>query len=170
MSTVSTVRHEGAPPTQPTEVWIGFDDENVYVSARAWDSAPESEWVANEMRRDTNQLRQNAFTVFLDTFYDRRNGYNFYTNPLGARVDQQFVNENNPNNDWNPVWDVRTGRFDGRHQSFDRFCDRIVAGNVDPVRHGRTRGQTDDHRRHALRAMVAFERPSCAMRSLMRMP
>jgi hypothetical protein len=66
------------------------------------------------MRRDTDQLRQNdTFTVFFDTFYDRRNGFNFYTNPLGARADQQFTNEGNPNSDWNPVWDVRTGRFDG---------------------------------------------------------
>ncbi len=104
----------GSPATERTEAWILFDDENVYVSARVWDSAPESEWVANEMRRDTNQLRQNdTFAVFFDTFYDRRNGFNFYTNPLGARADQQFTNEGNPNSDWNPVWDVRTGRFDG---------------------------------------------------------
>ena len=105
---------EGAPATEKTEAWIMFDDTNVYVSGRIWDSAPESEWVANEMRRDTNQLRDNdTFTAFFDTFYDRRNGYNFYTNPLGARADQQFTNEGNSNGDWNPVWDVRTGRFDG---------------------------------------------------------
>ena len=105
---------EGAPATERTEAWIMFDGENVYVAARVHDSAPESEWIANEMRRDTSQLRQNdTFTVFFDTFYDRRNGFNFYTNPLGARADQQFTNEGNPNGDWNPVWDVRTGRFDG---------------------------------------------------------
>ena len=104
----------GAPATERTEAWILFDETNVYVSARVWDSAPESQWVANEMRRDTNQLRQNdTFTAFFDTFYDRRNGFNFYTNPLGARADQQFTNEGNPNSDWNPVWDVRTGRFGG---------------------------------------------------------
>ena len=104
----------GAPATERTEAWILFDDTNVYVSARVWDSAPESQWVANEMRRDTSQLRQNdTFTAFFDTFYDRRNGFNFYTNPLGARADQQFTNEGNPNSDWNPVWDVRTGRFGG---------------------------------------------------------
>ncbi len=104
----------GAPATERTEAWIMFDETNVYVSARVWDSAPESQWVANEMRRDTSQLRQNdTFTAFFDTFYDRRNGFNFYTNPLGARADQQFTNEGNPNSDWNPVWDVRTGRFAG---------------------------------------------------------
>ena len=111
---IQQVPTEGAPATEKTEAWIMFDSTNVYVSARVWDSAPESEWVANEMRRDTSQLRQNdTFTVFFDTFYDRRNGFNFYTNPLGARADQQFSNEGNPNGDWNPVWDVRTGRFNG---------------------------------------------------------
>ncbi|MEO2195248.1 MAG: DUF5916 domain-containing protein [bacterium] len=111
---IQQVPVEGAPATEKTEAWIMFDDTNVYVSARVWDSAPESQWIANEMRRDTNQLRQNdTFAVFFDTFYDRRNGFNFYTNPLGARADQQFTNEGNPNGDWNPVWDVRTGRFNG---------------------------------------------------------
>ena len=111
---IQQVPDEGAPATEKTEAWVMFDDTNVYVGARLHDSAPESEWIANEMRRDTDQLRQNdTFTAFFDTFYDRRNGFNFYTNPLGARSDAQFTNEGNPNNDWNPVWDVRVGRFDG---------------------------------------------------------
>ena len=104
----------GAPATERTDAWILFDETNVYVSARVWDSAPESQWIANEMRRDTRQFRQNdTFTAFFDTFYDRRNGFNFSTNPLGARSDAQFTNEGNPNSDWNPVWDVRSGRFPG---------------------------------------------------------
>ena len=111
---VQSVPVEGAPPTEQTEAWIAFDESNIYVSARVWDSAPESEWVANEMRRDTNQLRQNdTFGVMFDTFYDRRNGVMFYTNPLGALAEFQITNEGNPNSDWNPIWDVRTGRFEG---------------------------------------------------------
>ena len=105
---------EGAPATEKTEAWILFDADNIYVAARVWDSAPPSQWVANEMRRDTRQLRQNdTFAVILDTFYDRRNAVAFYTNPLGAIADFQITNEGNPNSDWNPVWDVRTGRFEG---------------------------------------------------------
>ena len=105
---------EGAPATEETEAWIMFDERNIYVAGRVWDSAPPSAWVANEMRRDTSQLRQNdTFAVVLDTFYDRRNGVAFYTNPLGALADFALTNEGNPNSDWNPVWDVRTGRFEG---------------------------------------------------------
>ena len=104
---------EGAPATEKTEAWIFFDAASIYIAARIWDSAPPSEWVANELRRDTRQLRQNdTFAVILDTFYDRRNAVAFYTNPLGALADFQITNEGNPNSDWNPIWDVRTGRFE----------------------------------------------------------
>ena len=111
---VQLMPDEGAPATERTEAWVMFDGSNIYVSARLWDSSPASDWVANEMRRDTSQLRDNdAFWVVFDTFYDRRNGVTFYTNPLGALGDHAVTNEGNPNSDWNPVWDVRTGRFDG---------------------------------------------------------
>ena len=104
----------GAVPSERTETWIAFDDDNVYVTARLWDSAPESEWPANEMRRDAfNLLNNDLFGFLIDTFYDRRNAVLFYANPIGGFVDQQITNEGNPNRDWNPVWDVRTGRFDG---------------------------------------------------------
>ena len=33
--------------------------------------------------------------------------------PLGGFFDSQITDEGNPNSDWNPVWDVRTGRFEG---------------------------------------------------------
>ena len=106
--------NEGAPASEKTEAWVLFDATNIYIAARLWDSAPPSEWVANEMQRDTPQLRENdTFWVAFDTFNDRRNGVAFYTNPLGALGDFQITNEGNPNGDWNPVWDVRTGRFEG---------------------------------------------------------
>ncbi len=95
---IQQVPDEGAPATEKTEAWIMFDERNVYVAGRVWDSAPPSAWVANEMRRDTSQLRQNdTFAVMFDTFYDRRNGVSFYTNPLGALADFAITNEGNPN-------------------------------------------------------------------------
>ena len=105
---------EGAPSTERTEAWVFYDDNSIYISARNWDSAPESRWVANEMQRDSFQIIQNdTFSVALDTFYDRRNGFAFMVNPIGGFFDYQITDEGNPNSDWNPIWDVRTGRFDG---------------------------------------------------------
>ena len=103
----------GDAATEQTEVWVFFDDRNVYVSARCWDSRPE-DMVANELRRDHSGIFMNDnFAVVLDTFYDRRNGVWFYTNPLGALSDGQITDERDTNRDWNTVWDVQTGRFPG---------------------------------------------------------
>jgi hypothetical protein len=111
---IQTVPLEGELVSERTEAWVMYDDENIYLACRCWDTAPPEEWIANEMRRDTNGLRQNDFFgALFDTFHDRRNGFNFYTNPLGARADQWITDEGSPNTDWNPVWSVRTGRFEG---------------------------------------------------------
>jgi len=109
---VQSVPEEGAPATESTDVWVMFDDENLYVGARCWDSATPDHWVVNELRRDLISPNEN-FGIAFDTFLDRRNGVMFYTNPLGGRQDFAMTDEGNPNVDWNPVWDVRSGRFPG---------------------------------------------------------
>jgi len=111
---IQVVPKAGDPSSERTDVWVLFDATNIYVAARCWDRAPPDKWIANELRRDTTQLRQNdTFGVMFDTFYDRRSGFMFYTNPLGAVADYSVVDEGQSNTDWNPVWSVRTGRFDG---------------------------------------------------------
>jgi hypothetical protein len=105
---------EGAPATERTEAWALYDGRNIYVSARLWSSVPESQWIANEMQRDSFQVIFNDNFIFVfDTFYDRRNGVAFMVNPIGGFFDYQITDEGNPNSDWNPIWDVRTGRFEG---------------------------------------------------------
>ncbi len=110
---VQSVPDVDSAPTQKTEVWIGFDDTNVYVSAKVYDTEGPGGWIANEMVRDSPQLRQNDnFGVFLDTFYDRRNAVGFYGNAIGGMSDLQITNEGNPNFDWNPIRESRTAQFD----------------------------------------------------------
>ncbi len=105
---------EGAPASERTDVWVLFDENSLYVTARAFESAPPSEWVANEMRHDVSQLRQNdSFSLLLDTFHDRRNGVAFLVTPIGGYSDFAITNEGSVNTDWNVVWDQRVGRFDG---------------------------------------------------------
>ena len=104
--------NEGAPATEKTDVWVFFDDSNIYVAARCWDSQPDK-IIATEMRRDNQNIQDDdSFTVLLDTFYDRRNGYFMQTNTLGALRDQQISDERNANRDWNTVWDTKVQRDD----------------------------------------------------------
>ncbi|MGD9903043.1 MAG: DUF5916 domain-containing protein [Vicinamibacterales bacterium] len=111
---IQVVPATGQPATEKTELWLMFDDRNIYVGARVHESAPPEAWVANEYRRDSSPLRQNDHVgVGFDTFYDRRSGFMFYASPLGAFSDYSTIDEGQPNSDWNPVWNVRTGRFAG---------------------------------------------------------
>jgi hypothetical protein len=103
---------EGLPATEKTEVWVGYDDEAMYIGARLWESDP-SRRVMSDMRRDAANLYNNDhFAVMLDTFYDRRNGYLFYANAQGGMSDSQVANEN-ANIDWNAFWETKAADFDG---------------------------------------------------------
>ncbi len=102
---------EGQPATERTEAWILFDDDNLYVCARNWDSHPERT-IANELRRDNgNILGNDNFTFVIDPLHDKRNGYLFQTNPLGALRDMT-ITDDQQNQAWNGIWYVKTARFD----------------------------------------------------------
>ena len=50
--------HEGEPASEQTDVWLFYDDKNLYIAAQCWDSHPER-IVANELRRDGQNIFQN---------------------------------------------------------------------------------------------------------------
>ena len=112
---VQTDPKRGEPATEQTEFWIFYDDNAIYVGAKCYDSSPEDAWVANEMRRDSmNVVRNENFSIYFDTFYDRRNAFLFELSPIGGIYDAYVTNERSPGNtDYNPVWSRQAGRFDG---------------------------------------------------------
>jgi hypothetical protein len=103
----------GEAATERTETWVAFDDDNIYVSFKVWDSRMNT-LIATEMRRDsTSSWQGNDLVAFIfDTFYDRRTAFTFTTNPLGGRSDG-VANDRLYSSDWNPVWETKTGRFEG---------------------------------------------------------
>ncbi len=104
---------EGEQATEQTDTWVFFDSENLYIAARCWDDHPER-WVVTELRHDNGNIIENEnLSVSLDTFHDRRNGFMFQTNPLGALREQAFTDEVNINSNWNTIWQVKSGRFEG---------------------------------------------------------
>ena len=110
---------EGEPATEEMEVRILYDKKNLYIGVMCYDSEP-GKIISNEKKRDSNNIYDNDHVqIMLDTFRDRRNGYIFVINPLGAKLDLQVRREgksegpghlSNPNInvDWNGVWDVKS--------------------------------------------------------------
>ena len=104
----------GAPATEKTEAWIAFDNDNLYVAFRCWDSRPDR-LVATELRRDNGNIwsGNDHVSFMLDTFHDGRNSFHFAINPIGGRQDAQVTNERQWNGNWNTIWDLAVGRFEG---------------------------------------------------------
>jgi Domain of unknown function (DUF5916) len=103
----------GAPASEKTEVWLLFDRDHVYIVARCYESQPER-MGQSELRRDNSNIFQNDnFSWLFDTFHDGRNGILFEVTVAGGRADAQVTNERQMNTDWNPVWNVKTGSFEG---------------------------------------------------------
>ena len=98
--------NEGAAATYDTEVRVVYDDEAIYFGVLARDDQP-SLLTISDIKKDFNTGTSDGFRVVLDTFADRRNGYQFATNPAGAKWDAQMANEGRENNsNWDGIWEV----------------------------------------------------------------
>ena len=101
---VQVMPDEGQPITQPTEVRILYDQQNLYFGFTCFDSDI-SQLVANEMRRDSGLSVDDNIFLLLDTYNDQRNGYFFRVNPLGALQDIAIINSGSSTHpNWNVVW------------------------------------------------------------------
>lgn len=99
---------EGAVPTERTEVLLLYDGDALYVGVRAFDREP-GRIIATEMERDAELESDDVLTIVVDTFNDRRNGFLFRTNPLGARTDGLIENNRRLQRDeWDGIWYART--------------------------------------------------------------
>ena len=104
--------NEGAPATEKTEVWIFYDQGNLYVAARIHESEPERR-VATDMQRDAmNMYNNDHLAVIFDTFGDHRNGFGFSSNRLGGMFDWTATNEQ-PSSNWNGLWQAKAKDFPG---------------------------------------------------------
>ena len=103
---------EGAPASERTEVRLLYDDENIYLGCRCFDTEPDR-LVADRMRRDDELDENDSIQLILDTYNDRRGGFFFSTNPLGAMWDALLTDEGRSRNEaWNCVWQCRATRTD----------------------------------------------------------
>ena len=101
--------YEGEIGSESMEVRILYDNENIYFGFTCFDSDI-SKLVANEMRRDSRDLHENDNVfLLLDTYNDRRSGFFFRMNALGAIQDRAVTNSGDTfNSDWDAVVECKS--------------------------------------------------------------
>src|SRR5438128_2907067 len=95
---------EDGPPRFPTEAKVAYDDHNFYAFIRAFDPHPDSILkilARRDVRAPTDQLK-----IVIDSYHDRRTGYEFAVNPAGVKRDYAIYNDNNEDDAWDGVWEV----------------------------------------------------------------
>ena len=97
---------EDADPPFATEARISYDDANLYVFVRAFDPRPDS-ILALLSRRDV-KTASDQIKVMIDSYHDRRTGYEFAVNPAGVKRDFYTFDDSEEDLSWDAVWDVAT--------------------------------------------------------------
>jgi hypothetical protein len=96
----------GADPSFRTEFQVAYDDRNLYVYVRAHDPHPDS--IMRALTRRDVRGPSDQIIVFIDSYNDRRTGFDFNVNPDGVKRDYAIFNDGEEDGSWNGVWDVGT--------------------------------------------------------------
>ncbi len=98
--------YNGSKATQRTEFKILFDDNNLYVAIKAYDSSPDS--IVNRLTR-RDQADGDLVGIIIDSYHDLRTGFLFGVSSSGVKYDQMFTNDGlNQDSSWDPNWWVKT--------------------------------------------------------------
>src|SRR6266550_3476184 len=97
---------EGKAPRFKTEAKIAYDASNLYVFVRAFDPHPDS--IIKLLERRDSFTSSDMVWLFIDSYHDRRTGYEFGVNAAGVKVDQAIFDDGNEDQAWDAVWDVAT--------------------------------------------------------------
>ncbi|MFC1493222.1 DUF5916 domain-containing protein [candidate division KSB1 bacterium] len=103
---VQRIPYENEAPSQQTSFKIMYDDENLYIAIRAYDTEPEK--IESRLSR-RDQHAGDWVEVMIDSYYDKRTAFVFNVSSSGVRMDALFSNDGgNVDFNWNAVWDAKT--------------------------------------------------------------
>ncbi len=96
--------YENAPPSQQTSFKVIYDNNNLYVAIRAFDTEPDK-IVRRLGRRDG--FEGDWVGLGIDSYNDDLTGFTFAVNAAGVKGDAILTNDNDFDVTWDPVWYVK---------------------------------------------------------------
>jgi hypothetical protein len=98
--------YEGDKPSQKTSFKILYDEKNLYVGIRAYDTEPDK--IVRRMSRRDNRDGDWVEIIF-DSYFDRRTGFAFSVSAAGVKNDM-LISDDGEKRDasWDPIWYVKT--------------------------------------------------------------
>jgi hypothetical protein len=93
-------------PRYKTEARVVNDASNLYVLVRAFDPHPDS--IISLLSRRDVKTQSDQIKIMVDSYHDRRTGYEFAVNPAGVKRDYYLYDDTREDASWDAVWDVAT--------------------------------------------------------------
>jgi hypothetical protein len=98
---------EGAAPSESTEVRFLYSDHDLFVAFRGFDREPSQ--VHGLLHRRDQRRSSDYFSLFIDTYHDKRTAFEISVNPSGARRDVLIYGDGAGRDEsWDPVFDWAT--------------------------------------------------------------
>src|SRR5438309_226405 len=98
---------EDGNPSFATEAKVAYDDHNFYVFVRAFDTHPDS--IKKLLARRDVRICCDQIKIMIDSYHDRRTGFEFAVNPGGVKRDYAMYGDDQQEDDaWDGVWEVAT--------------------------------------------------------------
>ncbi len=95
---------EDGEPRFRTEARIAYDERNLYAIVRAYDPHPDS--IRALLARRDQRTASDEIKIFIDSYYDKRSGFEFGINPAGVKRDIAIINDSEEDVSWDAVWDA----------------------------------------------------------------
>jgi len=85
---------------------VAYDDKNFYVFVRMYDPHPDS--ILRLLGRRDVRVATDQIKIVIDSYHDRRTGYEFAVNPAGVKRDYAIYADINEDQSWDGVWEAAT--------------------------------------------------------------
>jgi hypothetical protein len=93
-------------PTFRTEFQAAYDEKHLYVFVRMFDPHPDS--IMHALTRRDQRGPSDQIKLLIDSYNDKRSGFEFAVNPDGVKRDFAMSNDGNEDSSWDGIWDVAT--------------------------------------------------------------
>ena len=94
---------ENGAPTERTIAYLGFDEKNLYIAFRAFDSQPSK--VRCSITKRDGCMEDDWVFAMIDTFNEKRRAFSFLINPAGVQMDMMRIEEGG-NDNMDDSWDT----------------------------------------------------------------
>jgi hypothetical protein len=96
----------GGDPAFRTRFRVAYDARNLYVFVRMEDPHPDS--IMHALSRRDVRGPSDQIKLLIDSYDDKRSGYELAVNPDGVKRDYAISNDGQEDDSWNGIWDVAT--------------------------------------------------------------